>query len=33
LLESPSLQSRRETMMALMEYALHACGKNDDVLQ
>ena len=33
LLEAPSLQTRRETMMALMEFALHAGGKNDEVLQ
>jgi hypothetical protein len=33
LLEAPSLQTRRETMMALMEFALHASGKSDEVIQ
>lgn len=33
LLEAPSLPTRRETLMALMEFALHAGGKPDEVVQ
>lgn len=33
LLEAPSLQTRRETMVALMEFALHAGGKSDELVQ
>lgn len=33
LLEAPSLQTRRETLIALMEFSLHLGGKSDEVLQ
>jgi Lon protease-like protein len=33
LLEAPSLQTRRETLMALMEFSLHSGGKTNEVLQ
>lgn len=33
LLEAPSLQTRRETMVALMEFALHKGDKTDEVMQ
>jgi uncharacterized protein len=33
LLEAPSLTTRRETLMALMEFALHTGGKSGEVVQ
>jgi Lon protease-like protein len=33
LLEAPSLQTRRETMVALMEFDLHKGDKSDEVMQ
>ncbi|MDZ7905744.1 MAG: LON peptidase substrate-binding domain-containing protein [Cypionkella sp.] len=33
LLEAPSLQTRRETMVALMEFAMHKGDSSDEVMQ
>lgn len=33
LLEAPSLQTRRETMVALMEFALHKGDRTDEMMQ
>jgi Lon protease-like protein len=33
LLEAPSLSTRRETLVTLIEFALHSGGDGEDILQ